>query len=184
MNVDREQQKEILQLLFKHFPWKTNEVCQRINSMIKEDEARTVGNLLYLQMHGLINPCIEIIGVGHGYSDIDPEQDFPSTTYVLSDRIPTLTEKGIDFLLGDEGLSAILNVQTVRIHDDSIKALLSALVESSAMADDAKHSLIEKIKEAPLQTLQHLLNELGSQVLSQSGAAGWIVHALQSAFLQ
>lgn len=182
MNVDREQQKEILQLLFENFPWKTNEVCQRIHAMLQNDEARTVGNLLYLQMHGLINPCIEITGVGHGHHDF--EMDYSSKTYMLSDRIPTLTEKGIDFLLGDEGLSAILNVQTVRIHDDSVKALLSALVESSAMADDAKHSLIEKIKEAPLQTLQHLLNELGSQVLSQSGAAGWIVHALQSAFLQ
>ena len=63
MNVDREQQREILNLLFEHYPWRSSAVPRRISEMIEEDEGRTIGNILYLQMHGLIEPCIEITPV-------------------------------------------------------------------------------------------------------------------------
>lgn len=46
MNVDREQQREILNLLFEHYPWRSSAVPRRISEMIEEDEGRTIGNIL------------------------------------------------------------------------------------------------------------------------------------------
>ncbi len=58
----------------------------------------------------------------------------------------TLTAKGIDFLADDGGLSATLGVVTVKLHGDSIKALLLERVEKSAADTSVKKELIEKIK--------------------------------------
>lgn len=70
MNVDREQQREILNLLFEHYPWRSSAVPRRISEMIEEDEGRTIGNILYLQMHGLIEPCIEIRKCRRGFKSL------------------------------------------------------------------------------------------------------------------
>ncbi len=180
MNVDRDQQREILRLLFDSYPWLTNDASQKIHTWLREDEARTVGNLLYLQMHGLINPFIQIVATGEGttYDDLGDS----CKTYRKIGPQPTITAKGIDFLLGDEGLSSILNVQTVRIHDDSVKCILAAFVDTTQLEKSDKERLIQKIKGASAQTLQHLINELGSQVLEKSGAATLLLNALQALF--
>jgi len=57
-----------------------------------------------------------------------------------------LTARGADFLADDGGLSAILNVVTVRLDADSLKALLIEQVEKSEGEPSAKAKLIGQIK--------------------------------------
>src|SRR3546814_5739628 len=60
-----------------------------------------------------------------------------------------ITAKGIDFIADDGGLGAILNVQTIRLHEDSIRALLIKQVEASNVSQSVKERLVDKIKSMP-----------------------------------
>lgn len=159
MNVDREQQREILQALFDVYPWTTNEVVRLINEMIRANESRAIGNLLYLQMHGLITKCVEVTGIGYEKIYIDGE-DIRLYRY---QGCPTLTEKGIDFLLGDDGLSSILNTRTIRIDEPSIRRITQALIESSSATPEEKESALKGLKKIPATVLQKWLTELAEK---------------------
>lgn len=71
MNVDREQQRQILCMLFDAYPWITNDVSVHIKQMVDDDPSRTVGNLLYLQRHGLIERCVDVIPGGREQIVVD-----------------------------------------------------------------------------------------------------------------
>ena len=174
MNVDREQQKEILQLLFDAYPWTTNEISIKITNMINTNTSRTIGNLLYLQMHGLINDCIEVTGVGYERISFDGES-YPLYRY---NRCPKLTEKGIDFLLGDEGLSAILNTKTVRIEESSIRLLASELVKHANVPQEQKASALSGIKKIPATVLQRWLTGLAEKAMPTHEA---VIELIQTA---
>ena len=165
MNVDREQQREILNLLFEHYPWKTNAVAARIRQLIQEDRERTIGNILYLQKHGLIDKYIEI-------RDTDVFEDCEAVDRALGDPIgtktpytivashPTISAKGIDFLLGDEGLSSILNTHTVKIEANSARLIVDYFISQSDLSDEKKSSLLQKVKSIPSVVLQESLTKL------------------------
>lgn len=161
MNVDREQQREILQLLFDAYPWTTNDIAKKISDMVNANASRAVGNLLYLQMHGLISKCVEVTGVGYERVSFDGEE-YPLYRY---DRCPKLTEKGIDFLLGDDGLSAILNTKTVRIEESSIKLLATALIENAPVSEEEKKSALNGLKQIPATVLQKWLTGLAEKAM-------------------
>ena len=144
MNVDREQQKEILQILFDDFPWGTQKGRHRLLEMIKSQPERTIGNLLYLQMHGLIENAVTI-KFGDNFEDgvtcnrvlleamgekvpdgnIFAEQDGSFLVGPATFLWPQLTEKGVDFLLGDDGLSSILNEAPIEGIKDFIKTAVT-----------------------------------------------------------
>lgn len=67
-----------------------------------------------------------------------------------------ITAAGLDFLSDDGGLSAILGVVTVRLHDDTIRQLLISKVEQAPGDPSIKGKLIEKIKELPAEALGSL----------------------------
>lgn len=67
-----------------------------------------------------------------------------------------ITAKGLDFLQNDGGLSAILGVVTVKLHDDTIRALLIDKVEKSDATPSAKTHLIAAIKSLPAEGLKSL----------------------------
>lgn len=52
-----------------------------------------------------------------------------------------ITAKGIDFLTDDGGLSAILGVVTVRLHSDTIQALLGAKINEANIPPEEKSRL-------------------------------------------
>lgn len=174
MNVDREQQREILQALFEVYPWTTDEVSRRIHEMIRTDKSRAVGNLLYLQMHGLITECVEVISIRYGKGNVD-EVSIPFHKY---HGCPRLTEKGIDFLLGDDGLSAILNTRTIRIDERSIRLVAQALIESSSAAPAEKESALEGLKKIPGAVLQKWLTELGEKSMPSHEAVMELIRTL------
>jgi hypothetical protein len=70
-----------------------------------------------------------------------------------------ITAAGLDFLADDGGLSAILGVVTVRLHEDTIKALLIEQVERSSAPDDLKTKLKSQIKSLPAEALKTVTTE-------------------------
>lgn len=89
-----------------------------------------------------------------------------------------ITEKGIDLMLADGGLSAILGVVTIKFHDDAINKLIAYIQDSSAspqekkkwssalkdLPDVAKARLSEKIVDVGLGKIPDLVQWLGSQI--------------------
>jgi hypothetical protein len=66
----------------------------------------------------------------------------------------------LDFLEDDGGLSAVLGVQTIKIHDDTIKDLIEAKILVSDMPQEDKKRFIAKLKELPAETTKHLVLKL------------------------
>jgi hypothetical protein len=60
-----------------------------------------------------------------------------------------ITAAGIDFISDDGGLSAILGVVTVKLHEDTVKALLVDKVAKSTIEPTIKRQLIDEIKKLP-----------------------------------
>lgn len=183
MNVDREQQREILNLLFEHYPWKTNAVAARIRQLIQENRERTIGNILYLQKHGLIDKYIEI-------RDTDVFEDCEAVDRALGDPIgtktpytivashPTISAKGIDFLLGDEGLSSVLNCQTVKLEINSAKLIIDYFVEQSNLPEEERNSLRNKLKSVPSTVLQESLTRLLVEKIPYQEALAFLMNIL------
>lgn len=147
MNIDRQYQKELLAFLLDEFPGYDNaaEHCQRLS---REDEAKYVANVEYLQRHGLLEDGVSLMFSLDGY-----------VNYSIS-AFPKITEVGIDFMLDDGGLSSILHVQTVKIHPDTIKALLEERLLQSDISESDKSSLLDQIRSLPEESAKRLLDKL------------------------
>lgn len=92
-----------------------------------------------------------------------------------------ISAKGMDFLQDDGGLGAILGVLTVRLHDDTIRALLIQKVQESDEPDGVKARLVDAIKSAPAETLKTLTQkavEAGIQSLPNAVQLlqGWLAN--------
>lgn len=78
-----------------------------------------------------------------------------------------ITAKGIDFIQHDGGLSAILNVQTVKLHKDTA-VVLEDLVTISSMNDEEKKkakSTLSELSAEALKTLVQTVTTAGLTVL-------------------
>ncbi|KGM56148.1 hypothetical protein N799_04985 [Lysobacter arseniciresistens ZS79] len=89
-------------------------------------------NIAYLQEHGLVDAKFQ------QYIDLGTQLTWGK-----------ITAKGIDFIADDGGLGAILNVQTIRLHEDSVRALLIKQVEASDVSQSVKERLVDKLKSMP-----------------------------------
>jgi len=97
-------------------------------------------NLFYLAEHGLVNArWFSALG--------DPRQAHSFT----------ITAKGLDFIEDDGGLSAILGVVTIKLHEDSLKALLTNAVNESCEPDTVKARLIDQIKSLPADATKQVV---------------------------
>ena len=147
MHIDRNLQLKLLQNLVDAFPECPDQSFY--DEQIKEHgERQVVGNLLYLDEHGLISlKQSQCLG-----------ESMPSATWRLTEP----TAKGIDFLADDGGLSAILGVVTVKLHSDTIKSLLAAKIDASDLPPDVKErykSSLSTIKDAALTKITELAIE-------------------------
>ncbi|EPY9585765.1 hypothetical protein [Proteus mirabilis] len=144
---DRALQLDILTALYDSFPNPLEDDEYEELSKKFSNKDHLIANMLYLEMHGLIEkPFIQS-------STLD------GIEYIFNSYTCFITEKGIDFLLDDGGLSAILKVQTIRIHSDSIKALEDIILTSNE-SPDMKANLRSKLHELPANAITHLMNEL------------------------
>lgn len=125
-------------------------------------EARALGvNLAYLAEHGLIDARIRLAG----------------TDVVVTDA--KITARGIDFLADDGGLSAILGVQVVRLHDDTVRDLLEASILESDAEPSAKQALIDQVRRTPANMLGQVVEHaLGAALRAAPNTVGLLQQAL------
>lgn len=136
MILDREFQLELLRLYADVYPDRTYGPWSELDS----DERKVAANLLYLQDHGLI----QVFG---GLS----------TEGGLIYQGGKITAKGMDFLADDGGLSAILGVVTIKLHDDTIKAIIEARIQQSDLPEPAKKRMIDRLRSLGGEATKHLL---------------------------
>lgn len=77
---------------------------------------------------------------------------------VLEPSWISITNKGIDFLRADGGLGAILNVNVIKLHDDTLEAL-SSYVDRLNINEEDKNSLKEELKKLPVDGLRHVMTK-------------------------
>ena len=127
--LDRNYQRELLIELAENYP---------ANHFIREDDGeKYLINIAYLSEHGLTESRIH--------------QDMSGTMSISHCKI---TARGLDFLQDDGGLTSILEVVTVKLHDDTIRQLLIDRVEASTEDPTVKAQLVAAIKSAPAETLK------------------------------
>ena len=72
----------------------------------------------------------------------------------MTQKPSTITAAGLDFLEDGGGLSAILGVVTVRLHADTVRALIDAKIEASPIPAEEKSRLrkvLAHLSEASLR---------------------------------
>lgn len=171
LRFSRPFQLELLKLLAKYYP-DSPEKSEVIELMQSYDIPQNgyAANLVYLFQHGLIErPFIP--------SSTDDGDDFVFTLHNM-----VITEKGIDLILDDGGLTAILSVQTIRIHADTMNQLES-IISSLDIPEAEKTGLKAKLRELPASVLTQLMNDLSLKaVLSLPSALPLIQKYLQTLF--
>ena len=128
--LDRNLQHEFLSELYKVYPdsitydYYINAAIAQTSGVIEAEEdasfvLKQSANLQYLAEHGLVV--------------FDHETLITATVKI--------TAKGIDFLMDDGGFSAILGVVTVKLHSDTIQALLDAKINEANIPPEEKSRL-------------------------------------------
>jgi hypothetical protein len=145
----REKQREILLQLREVYPAHTS------FSVHTEEEAREVAvNLKYLEEHGL---CI---------ADVQIQISSDATFIQLG--ACSITARGLDFLEDDGGLSAILGVVTVKLHADTIRDLIAAKIEATAMPAEEKSALKRRLGGLSQKALEVAATDLVRDWLGSS----------------
>lgn len=159
---DRQLQNDILTACMRAYPHSADflyylntsvEACWDLSNT--EAQSKLHANLVYLAEHNLIK------------LNANP-QDSP--LHILENI--TATAKGIDFLLDDGGLGAILDVQTVRLHNDTLIAL-EDIIRVANIPEEQQKGLIAKLRDLPADALKHLTLQLLTQGILN------LPHALQ-----
>ena len=145
--LDREAQRRVLARLAEDYP---QSVAADFLYQVIEPH-KMAANISYLQEHGLIEAAY------FGPKEIGNQV-----------QVARLTHKGLDFLLDDGGLSAILGVVTIRLHEDSIKELIAAQISASDLAPPDKKRYLDQLRELPVETTTHLVLKM-----VDAGLANW-----------
>ncbi|CAB3862926.1 hypothetical protein LMG26858_02316 [Achromobacter anxifer] len=147
MKLDRALQREVLEALKETYP---SDMAQadwhRLTAKYGEDHFRA--NCLYLDAHGLVSWHLMSGGV---------------SLYI--------TYRGLDFLEDDGGLSAILGVVTIKLHDDTIKQLIEAKILASDLPPQEKKRWTDQLRSLPAETTKHLVLKLVDKSLESGPGA-------------
>jgi hypothetical protein len=143
MSLDREYQHELLKQLAESYPLPFD-IRQIARAWDDAAEFRYAANMCYLEEHGLVEANVTY-GLDHH----------------LSFSLPKITARGLDFLADDGGLSAILGVVTVKIHEESLRALLLAKAESlSGATPEEQSAVVEAVRNLPARSIQTVADKL------------------------
>lgn len=154
MKLDRDLQRAILESLAEIYPrpMGLTAIHSRMPRNAEDQEsAHLAANLAYLAQHRLIQP--------HKSQNLSDEESFSATHH------------GMDFLADDGGLSAILDVVTIKIHDDTLKSLVEANILRSDLPQPDKHRYLDALRELPAETTKHLALKLMDLGLANAPAA-------------
>lgn len=139
--LDRAFQRQLLERLRHYHPHSHVGRWQELD----EDETKVKGTLFYLREHGLIDTDAKVekrFGGGFAYSS------------------GSITAKGLDFLESDGGLSAILGVQIIKLHDDTVRELIAQKIMQADLTPPDKRKLLDVLRELPSESIKHLTMKL------------------------
>lgn len=139
MEINRELQHDILTFLKKYY----SKDPIRGGVLEKEFGEEVQPHLFYLAEHNLINASLIV----------------ESSTPRKLDHIE-LTAKGLDFLADDGGLSAILNIVTVRLDQTQFKELLVKQIEESELPEEQQSMLKRIVQETKREGISKIATEL------------------------
>ncbi|ENU5341466.1 hypothetical protein ACHCAK_22400 [Raoultella ornithinolytica] len=145
---DRELQRYILSRCIEAYPAHTT--WGSFPEIMQFDDVKLSANIIYLAEHGLLT-------IREQRSD-DP--------YSFLDNMRA-TCKGVDFLQNDGGLSAILNVQTVKFHREAV-VVLEDLIAMSTMNNEQKEkakSILGELSTEALKTVVQAATTAGLSTL-------------------
>lgn len=144
--TERENQNKLLHFLYKLHPdgMDDDEYQEAIN--IFGSYREFLSSLVYLVESGLISR--------DSFKRANSDH-----SVVVRPWMTVITRDGIDYLRCDGGLSAILNVTTIKFHDDSIEALKSIIMNSS-QPHEHKQKLIRELSKLPAESIRHLVLKL------------------------
>jgi hypothetical protein len=149
MKLDRAYQRELLEELAANYPervdWRS-----RVTSMGTDALTKYQANLTYLNEHGLVSSMLD-----HGL-EFDTSNN------------PKITARGMDFLADDGGLSAILGVMTVKLHEETLKEIIGQRIAESDLPQREKSRLLDQLRSLPGETIKHLTLKL-----VDAGLANW-----------
>lgn len=139
INLDRVLQSRILEHLAGIAPNGLSEEDQERFAAEAGSDERLAAHLLYLDGHGLVRSGIRQMDGGYMWGEY-----------------PTITSQGIDFLMQDGGLSAVLNCLTVKLHEDTLLALLEKKILESDTSPEEKNRLVQAVKGLSGEAIKHL----------------------------
>ncbi len=142
MVLDRALQSEMLERMAEVYPNAWNYLPFQQERRLSDDDLRAT--LVYLKAHELVD--LKMLMAGPLAEIID----------IANVRI---TAKGLDFLADDGGLTAILGVLTVKIHDDTLRQLLQR-IDQMPGTEAEKAPLRQALKELPASAGKVLLEKL------------------------
>lgn len=143
MIMNRNLQQEILIQAAEAYPLAmSDESLEELRRNFGDE--KLVRELKYLEESKLLHHESIIIGIDNN----------------ISFGIIKITNKGLDFIQSDGGISAILNVVTVRFESDTLAALLTAKINQSDLPDDEKSSLVAAVKDLPADGMKHLMTRV------------------------
>ncbi|HJR73165.1 MAG TPA: hypothetical protein VJ806_05955 [Luteimonas sp.] len=131
--LDRDLQRALLQRLADAYP--DHVVANDLRDIAPGTELRV--NIAYLSEHGLVDAQF--------YNLLSSGPQLASTK---------ISARGLDFMTDDGGLGAILNVQTIRLHEDSVRALLIKKVEQSDGDATVKGKLVDQLRSLPAEGIR------------------------------
>ncbi len=135
--LDRKRQLLTLQILFNAYPRSLDDENKDELRELYDSHDDFLANLLYLEEHGLIVSGVRPVADGFRYN---------------TDHIK-ITAKGVDFIQQDGGLSAILNVQTIKFHRDAV-IILEDLIAISNMNDEQKEKARSTLGEMSTEAIK------------------------------
>lgn len=137
--LDRISQRLILETLADEYPEAVS-----VKQLYGTIEAyKLTPNISYLEEHGLVRAS---------YSG-DKELGHSAT-------VASITHKGLDFIQDDGGLGAILDVLTVKLHEDTLKAIIESKVLASDLPEPEKKRFLDQLRELPGEATKHLVLKL------------------------
>lgn len=163
MALNRSLQKDILQKLASIYPAPIKDPLRNISG----DRSEIIQNIHYLTAHNLLETTFS--------------QTFGTT--VADPEIIRITHQGMDFLADDGGLGAILNVVTVRLHEDTLRGIITAKITASDLSEEEKRPLLQAIRELPGEAIKHLSEKLLDAGLEKLPGVGALIYTSLQPFL-
>lgn len=145
--IDRALQLQLLNKLADCYPFVWTDYVRTPDS---EEYFQIAINLHYLKGHGLVaenSTSVKHNLMGEGGGNL----------LIMK---PLITEKGLDFIQDDGGLSAILGIVTVRFEADTIRTILQLKVDQSDLSPVDKQKLHGLLQELPAESIKHLTTKI------------------------